>query len=47
MLAPAADDVEVMIDPHNGGEVLFLQDAAEKLASVHGIAVRISVQYNS
>lgn len=37
MLAPAGEDFEVFIDPHNNGEILFLEDAAEKLASVHGI----------
>ena len=39
MLAPAAEDLEVLIDPHAGGEVLFLQDAADKLALVHGVEV--------
>ena len=39
MLAPAHPDMELLIDPQNGGEVLFLQDAADKLASVHGVQV--------
>lgn len=37
MLAPAGEDFEVFIDPHNNGEILFLEDAAEKLASVYGM----------
>jgi hypothetical protein len=39
MLAPAGEDFEVFIDPHNNGEILFLEDAAEKLASVYGMKV--------
>lgn len=41
MLSPAAEDVEVLVDPFHGGEVCFLEDAADKLARVHGLKVRV------
>lgn len=41
MLSPAAEDVEVLVDPFHGGEVCFLEDAADKLARVHGLKVRM------
>ena len=41
MLSPAAEDVEVLVDPFHGGEVCFLEDAADKLARVHGLKVHI------
>jgi regulator of sirC expression with transglutaminase-like and TPR domain len=39
MLSPAAEDVEVLVDPFNGGEVCFIEDAADRLANIHGIKV--------
>ena len=41
MLSPAAEDVEVLVDPFHGGEVCFLEDAADKLARVHGLKARV------
>ena len=45
MLSPAAEDVEVLVDPFNGGEVCFLEEAADMVAKLHGIKVCILVTY--
>lgn len=39
MLTPTDEEVEVLVDAFNGGEVCFLEDAADKLATIHGIQV--------
>ncbi len=39
MLAPAAEEVEVLVDAFNGGEINFLEEAADKLAAIHGVQV--------
>lgn len=39
MLTPAIPNMEVVIDPHNGGEVMFLQEAADRIAALHGAEV--------
>lgn len=36
MLTPTDEDVEVLIDAFAGGEVCFLEDAADKLATIYG-----------
>lgn len=39
MLAPAAEDIEVLVDAFKG-EIVFLEEAADTLASIHGIQVK-------
>lgn len=39
MLAPAGEDLEVLVDAFNGGEVCFLEEAADRLATLHGVQV--------
>lgn len=40
MLTPSAEELEILVDPFNSGEVCFLEDAADKLATIHGIKVQ-------
>ncbi len=39
MLAPAAEDIEVLVDAFKG-EIVFLEEAADTLASIHGVQVK-------
>ncbi|KAK9836464.1 hypothetical protein WJX74_000992 [Apatococcus lobatus] len=41
MIAPEDQDLEILVDPFNGGEICFVQDAEQRLGTIYGFPVRI------
>ncbi|KAK9811709.1 hypothetical protein WJX72_008808 [[Myrmecia] bisecta] len=42
MIKPSLEDLELLVDPFQGGEVCFLQDAEDKLSALYGMPVRVT-----
>ncbi len=45
IIRPIAEDLEIFVDPFNGGEILFLQDCEELLVKVFDRRVQLQPEY--